>query len=242
MTTAQENLPPDASPGLPFPKYFSALTMPSRQEIARAIFLQKPAFDGITDLVPITLESKIHDNAAGPRTATSVLVCNSLIKMFTGLEVDQAINSTDPFSAEALPSILVTDNVPAIVMDRRESFISLPSITVKETDEIPSNHFTHSILNFSIFPIADPLRRLQEIKRTVRGAGGGVVAVLTWRRFGASEVIHAAQQIVRPNLPPMRLPHPEFLQEGVLEGLVTEVQKRKSPEKECCDGARLGWD
>ncbi|KAK0702390.1 hypothetical protein B0H67DRAFT_650426 [Lasiosphaeris hirsuta] len=78
-----------------------------------------------------------------------------------------------------------------MVTTERDSFVSMLSITVKDMDslkvEVPDNYFTHSILNFSIFTMADPLQCLWEMRRTLRGDGGGVAAVLTWRRFGTSE-------------------------------------------------------
>ena len=81
--------------------------------------------------------------------------------------------------------------------------------------------FTHSITNFSIFTFADALKCLQEIHRTVKV--GGTAVVTTWKRFGVVEVIHQAQKAVRPDLPLMEVPHPEFLEKGYLARQLIEA-------------------
>jgi hypothetical protein len=45
--------------------------------------------------------------------------------------------------------------------------------------------------------MTDPLKCLQETHRTLKD--GGLAAVLTWRRFGAGEVIGPAQRMARPD-------------------------------------------
>ncbi|KAF7560789.1 hypothetical protein G7046_g3359 [Stylonectria norvegica] len=194
--------------GLPFPEYFSALAANYAQSTGNSTRNAFAAvFDDIQALVPITKASVVHDNAAGPGTATSVLVDR----------LDQD---------DKLPQILITDNVPAMDAAARETFQAWPRITASLMDSvsletIPDNHFTHSILNFSVFALADPLKGLQEIHRTLQP--GGLAALLTWKRFGAGAVIHAAQKLIRPDLPPMKTPHPEFLDEGVLAKLAVEA-------------------
>ena len=192
--------------GLPFPEYFSALAAKYSQQTGNSTRDSFAAsLEDIVALAPINKTSVIHDNAAGPGTATSVLV--------------------DNISAVDLPRILITDNVPAMVAGARDSFGSIPTITAVEMDSLKldflDSHFTHSILNFSIFTMAEPLKCLQETYRTLRD--GGVAALLTWRRFGAGEVIHAAQRLVRPDLMPMAIPNKEFMCEGVLAEMVVKA-------------------
>ena len=190
--------------GIPFPEYFSALAATYVKQTGNAT---RDAFAAslpdITALVPITSDSRIHDSAAGPATATSALL-KAVPKGLLGAE-----------------SVLVTDNNPAMVAAAREAF---PTIDVREMDseglEVPDGAFSHSILSFSIFNMGDPLKCIQEMRRTVKE--GGVAAILTWRRFGAGEVIAAAQRMVRPALPAMAIPHKEFMDEGVLEELVVK--------------------
>ena len=207
MAAQQEPIPQSQSEGLPFPKYFSALAANYAQHTGNSTRRSfELAFNDIQAAKPITKESLVHDNAAGPGTATSVLV--------------------DKFSRDELPKILVTDNVPPMIQGAKETFSGWPQIEARLADslnlhDIPADHFTHSILNFSVFAFADPLKGLQEIHRTLKP--GGVAALLTWKRFGAGEIVHAAQALVRPDLPPMKIPHPEFFREGVLKESAIEA-------------------
>lgn len=207
MTSQREPVPQTQSEGLPFPKYFSAIAANYAQhtgDSTRRTFEQ--AFDDIQAINPITKKSLVHDNAAGPGTATSVLV--------------------DKIPADELPTILVTDNVDPMVQAAKDSFSAWPNIEARLADslnlqDIPTDHFTHSILNFSVFAFANYQEALKEIYRTLKP--GGLAAVLTWKRFGAGDIVHAAQALIRPDLPPMRVPHPEFFQEGVLRDSVIEA-------------------
>ncbi|GAB1315507.1 S-adenosyl-L-methionine-dependent methyltransferase [Madurella fahalii] len=193
--------------GIPSAKFFSSLAATYAKQTGnstRDIFVS--SLDAITSLHPITPSSRIHDNAAGPGTAASVLAST--------------------FPAASLPEIVITDSVPAMVSAARDAFASLsPAVTAQEMDShalaFPDAHFTHSLLNFSVFAMADPPRCLREMHRTLRP--GGVAAVLTWRRFAAGALVRAAQAMVRPDLPPMHIPHEEMMAEGVLSKLVVEA-------------------
>ncbi|KAH8888035.1 S-adenosyl-L-methionine-dependent methyltransferase [Thozetella sp. PMI_491] len=195
------------SKGLPFPEWFSAMAANYAKQTGdstRRVF--EACLEDIQAIKPITKDDIVHDNAAGPGTAASVLV--------------------DKLPKDELPTILVTDNVPPMVQAAKDTFKAWPAIETRVLDSlnlegIPADHFTHSILNFSVFTFADPLKGLQEIYRTLKP--DGLAALLVWKRFGAGEVIHAAQALVRPDLPPMKVPHPEFLQEGVLEKHAVEA-------------------
>lgn len=207
MASDQENISKSQSKSLPFPEYFSALAANYAQQTGnstRTAF--NLVFDDLNAIEPITKDSVVHDNAAGPGTATSVLV--------------------DRLPADGLPHILVTDNVPPMVQAAKDSFTSWPTIETRVLDSqnlegIPDDHFTHSILNFSAFTFADPLKGLKEIHRTLKSPG--LAALLVWKRFGAGEVIHAAQALVRPDLPPMKIPNPQFFEEGYLQKISAEA-------------------
>lgn len=189
------------SSALPFPDYFSAMAAnyaKSTGDSTRRIF--EESFDYIQAAAPIESGSVIHDNAAGPGVATSVVV--------------------DKLARNNLPDILITDNVPPMINAAKDSFGRWPQIQARvvdslQLDVVPDDHFTHSILNFSIFTFSDPSKAMREIYRTLQP--GGLAALLTWKRFGAGEVVHAAQALVRPDLPPMAVPHPEFAKEGFLQ-------------------------
>jgi ubiquinone/menaquinone biosynthesis C-methylase UbiE len=228
MPTTQDADAP-RSKGVPFREYFSALASTYAKQTGNSTRnMFAVSLGDITAALPIMSGSRIHDNAAGPGTATSVLI-SSLPATLSSVE------------------ILITDDNPAMVAAAREAF---PTIQVQQMDSLslglPDNHFSHSILNFSIFTMADPVQCLQEMRRTLQE--GGVAALLTWRRFGAGEVARAAQKLVRPDLPPMAIPHEEFMTEGVLaeltveagfeEGDVTVSSKKVVVEGKDLDGLR----
>lgn len=218
MASQKEDFSQSQSKGLPFPEWFSALAANYAQQTGNST---RNAFDLLLDdinaIEPITGGSVVHDNAAGPGTATSVLV--------------------ERLPPDDLPRILVTDNVPPMVQAAKDSFSAWPTIETRLLDSldlegIPDDHFTHSILNFSAFTFADPLKGLKEIHRTLKSPG--LAALLVWKRFGAGEVIHAAQALVRPDLPPMRIPNPQFQEEGYLQKLAAEAGFEPSRMKMSC--------
>ena len=102
-----------------------------------------------------------------------------------------------------------------------------PSVTASVRDSVhpspplPAAHFTHSITNFSVFLFAEPLLALEHVHASLQP--DGLAAVLTWKRFGFGDTVHAAQRAVRPDLPVMPLPGQQFLNEGVLAGLVEKA-------------------
>ncbi|KAF4421225.1 hypothetical protein F53441_14361 [Fusarium austroafricanum] len=195
------------SKDLPFSSFFSAFAATYLQQTGKSTYrVFESAFDEIQKIKPFDKDSVVHDNAAGPGIAALVIA--------------------HKLSDDEVPNILVTDNVPPMVQGAKDSFISWPQIEAKIMDSmdlegIPDNHFTHNILNFSIYTLAEPLKGAQEIYRTLKP--GGLAVISCWKRFGVGELIHAAQAIVRPDLPPVKMPHPEFFQEGVLEKTTSEA-------------------
>ena len=188
---------------LPVPDYFTKLAKHyARQtgDSTRRAFIE--SWDDINALKPITSSSVIHDNAAGPGTAMSVVV--------------------DRLTAagSAVPEALVTDNVAAMVDAAREMFkahggvVAVENMDSQDLGAVPDGRFTHSLLSFSVFLLPDATKALREMRRTLQD--GGVAALLTWKRFGASQVIHAAQRLVRPDGALMALPGKHFMDEGVL--------------------------
>lgn len=196
---------PNPTNSLPFPEYFTLLARNYPQHTANST---RDLFQAVLeDVPPITNDSSIHDNASGPGTAASILI----EKYCT------------PSSG---PRILITDNVPAMIDVAKEDFKSYSTVSTEVLDShrlssIPSDTITHSILNFSIFTFQDPVQCLKEIHRTLQS--GGTAAISTWKRFGIGSVIHAAQKSVRPDLPVMKIPGAEFMQEGYLAEKVKEV-------------------
>ncbi|KAJ5177171.1 uncharacterized protein N7482_003048 [Penicillium canariense] len=192
-------------------QYFTSLSRNySRQtgNSTRAIFASSLGL-----IVPsITSSSVVHDNAGGVGTATSVIL--------------------DSLDQNELPEVLITDNNPGMVAAATDTFKDMNTritATVMDSHDltsIPDAKFTHSILNFSVFLFPDALKALREIHRTLQP--DGVAALLTWKRFGFASVIHVAQSLVRPDLPPMPLPGSHFYNEGVLAKLVIEAGFNKA--------------
>ncbi|CEI67274.1 hypothetical protein FVEN_g5819 [Fusarium venenatum] len=195
------------SKDLPSSSYFSAFAANYVQQTGRStrrVF--EESFEEIQASKPINKDSVVHDNAAGPGIAASVIL--------------------EKLSTKDVPKMLVTDNVPPMVQGAQDSFTSWPQVESKILDSlnlegILDDYFTHNILNFSVFTLAEPLKGLKEMHRTLKLDGLAVISC--WRRFAAGQLIHAAQAIVRPDLPPLKMPHPEFLEPGVLEKTTAEA-------------------
>lgn len=199
-------------PNLPLPDYFSKFAANYVRQTGRSTLnilatvitenVQKSAH-------AITPDSVVHDTAAGPGIGAAALIAS--------LPKDQ------------LPQkVLVSDNVAMMVSAARESLAGspLPDVECKELDSqdlssaVPDNYFTHSINNFSIFTFVRPRDAVRETYRTLRP--GGLAVVTCWRRFAPVFIVHAAQKKIRPDLPLMPTPSPEFYEEGVLQKVVEE--------------------
>lgn len=85
----------------------------------------------------------------------------------------------------------------------------------------PDSTFTTSITNFSIANFQNPLKCLQEVRRTLKPDGLAIVA--TWKRFTVANLVHTAQQAVRPDAQLMKVPGAQFLMEGNLRDLVVKA-------------------
>ncbi|KAK0644129.1 hypothetical protein B0T16DRAFT_447875 [Cercophora newfieldiana] len=193
--------PPKFAPGLPAPTFFSSLATSYTRQTANtthtALSLSLP---DILALHPITPSSIIHDNAAGPGTATTALL---------------------PHLPSPPPSILLTDLTPAMVSAAADTFppSTYRSITTLQLDSVdlsglPRNgEITHSFLNFSLSTISDPAKALREIHHSL--APGGIAVVTTWKRFAGVEIVRATQRSVKPDSEPMPMPWEEFTREGV---------------------------
>lgn len=198
-------------PHLPLPDYFSKFANIYVRQTGHSTL--NILADAITAHVqtsahPVGPDSVVHDTAAGPGIGAAAIVAS--------LPKDQ------------LPKeILVSDNVAMMVSAARESLVAspLPHVDCKELDSqdlssVPDNYFTHSINNFSIFTFVRPADAVRETYRTLRP--GGLAVVTCWRRFAPVFIVHAAQKKIRPDLPLMPTPNPQFFQEGVLQKVVEE--------------------
>ncbi|KAI0401755.1 hypothetical protein F4802DRAFT_401801 [Xylaria palmicola] len=202
---------PIQHPQLPLPDYFSKFSSFYIRQTGHSTLniLSDVIINEIqTSSHPIGPDSVVHDTAAGPAVGAAALVIS--------LPKDQ------------LPKeLLVSDIVPMMVSAARESLTgsSLPYVECKELDSqdlksVPDSYFTHSIDNFSIFTFTNPGNAVKETYRTLRA--GGLAVITCWRRFAPMYIVHAAQQKIRPDLPLMPTPSPEFYEQGVLRKVVEE--------------------
>ncbi|KAI1370439.1 S-adenosyl-L-methionine-dependent methyltransferase [Hypoxylon crocopeplum] len=199
-------------PHLPLPDYFSKFASIYVRQTGNSTLniLAHVITENVqTSAHPIGPDSVVHDTAAGPGIGAAALVAR--------LPKDQ------------LPKeMLVSDNVAMMVSAARESLVAspLPHVDCKELDSqdlssVPDNYFTHSIDNFSIFTFVRPVDAVRETYRTLRP--GGLAVVTCWRRFAPVCIMHAAQKKIRPDLPLMPTPNPQFFEEGVLQKVVEEA-------------------
>jgi ubiquinone/menaquinone biosynthesis C-methylase UbiE len=149
-----------------------------------------------TSAHPIGPDSVVHDTAAGPGIGAAALVAR--------------------LSKDQLPKkMLVSDNAAPMVNAALASLTAspLPDVDCKVLDSqdlasVPNNYFTHSIDNFSIFTFVNPTDAIRETYRTL--SPGGLAVITCWRRFAPMFIVHAAQKKIRPDLPLMPTPSPEF--------------------------------
>lgn len=199
-------------PGLPLPDYFSKFASIYVRQTGQATL--NILADVITSNIqksanPIGPDSIVHDTAAGPGIGAAALVAT--------------------LSGDQLPNeVLVSDNNAMMVAAARDSLASspLPRVDCKELDSqdlssVADEYFTHSIDNFSIFTFVRPVDAIRETYRTLRT--GGVAVVTCWRRFAPVVIVQNAQRKLRPDLPLMPTPGPEFFEEGVLKKRVEEA-------------------
>lgn len=210
-----------AAPGgpaskVPSPEYFTQLAAGYARQTGNssATIFSELIPDIQSSPVPITSSSKIHDIGAGPGTAVSVLFGQSIHPEY----------------------VLISDNNAAMVAAAKHSLSEAASSTAVETKELdaqdlsslPDASFSHNILNFSIFLLADAKGAVQHMHRTLK-PDGGLAVITTWKRFPVSAVIHAAQKSLRPDLPLMPVPGLPFYEEGHLASVVASAGF--SPEK-----------
>ena len=200
---------------IPFPAYFNKLSKIYPRQTGNATFsLFKASIEDLDP--PITASSIVHDNAAGPATAISA-VLNPATTI-----TPQQIHITDSTLGmiEAVTDLISTQKWPTA----KASVMDSHNLT------FPNDMFTHSITNLSIFTFQDGVKCLQEIHRTIQPSAG-VALVSTWKRFAVIEIIHRAQKIIRPDLPLMKIPHPEYMEEGYLAGQMVKAGFEESKIK-----------
>lgn len=179
----------------------------------------------------ITSSSVIHDNAAGPGTATSVLVpwCAARgVAPARILVTDYTPEMVSAFEAHRTASLAAAGPVEAAAWARTESAVLDSQDTASR---VPDGALTHVVDNFSASTLgsrAQQLRGLREARRSLSAAGPRGVAVYTnWRRFPVAELVARAQQLVRGHAWARDHPVPmnggELMREGHLHDMLVEV-------------------
>jgi ubiquinone/menaquinone biosynthesis C-methylase UbiE len=199
-------------PQLPLPNFFSKFASGYATQTGHSTL--KILAGIIADQIqrsdrPIGPHSVVHDTAAGPAIGAAAIVA--------------AIDAAD------LPAeMLVSDSNAMMVQAARESleFSTLPKVECRELDSqnltgVPDNYFTHSINNFNIFAFLRPVDAVRETYRTLRP--GGLALITCWSRFAPMHMVHTAQKAIRPDLPLMPTPSPEFFEDGVLQKVAEEA-------------------
>ena len=174
--------------------------------------------DSTADTLEITSSSIIHDNASGPGTATQVLVEHAT-------------------KADTLPTVVATDYAPGMINHLNNIIasqsaskpawtkVSARVIDSSDLSSIPDDHFTHSISNFSLFTITNPIQSLRETYRTL--APGGTAVVLLWKRYAVQDILARAQDIVKgegyakEHAVPVN--GPQYFEEGIVERQMAEA-------------------
>lgn len=166
----------------------------------------------------LTNQSVVHDNAAGPGTATQVLVHRAA-------------------STKVAPSIIATDYAPNMIHTLEEikaaetttnqawSKVTPLVIDSANLSQFEDGYFTHSINNFSLFTITQAVQSLRETHRTLKS--GGTAAVLLWKRFAIESMLASAQDFVKgegyAKKHAVPLNGPQYFQEGVVKSQLIEA-------------------
>jgi ubiquinone/menaquinone biosynthesis C-methylase UbiE len=197
-----------------FQQYFAAMASKYNYwtgNITRDLLLQY--LEEYGSHLGINKTSKIHDNAAGPGTASEALL---------------------KWLGDS-PSIIATDSVPAMIEALNEIKAKEPTWQSVTTQVVDSHHmpfedltFDFSFVNFSVFVLSEPVAALKEAHRTLKNNGTAIIT--TWKRFGVFSVVRAAQKAIKgaDYESAFQPAGNEFLQEGYLSKIVEEAGWQKS--------------
>ncbi|KAL9052900.1 MAG: hypothetical protein Q9162_005126 [Coniocarpon cinnabarinum] len=192
--------------GRTFTQYFTELAAKYLHSTGNSTYKVIYAFLQEKQPSIVDADSVVSDNACGPCVATAAVVQHL---------------GREPARVEA------TDNVQAMV-DAAEHRVNAMGwkhvkISVMDSHELkfPDETFTVAISNISVTTYTDPYKCLHEMLRTLKPRG--VAIVTAWKRFGASELIHAAQKKVRATAEPMKVPKAEYMREGYLQDVISKT-------------------
>ncbi|KAH0255613.1 S-adenosyl-L-methionine-dependent methyltransferase, partial [Aureobasidium melanogenum] len=197
-----------------FPEYFKKLSSAYSRQTGDSTFNLIYSFlQHLPADVILSEQSIVHDNAAGPGTAT--------IAAMSVLQKEPAKIVVTDFTQGMIDNIQLRidqeqwKNITASVMDSHEL-------------ALPDNTFTLTICNVSTSTFKDSLKCMQEILRTLQP--GGVCINSQWKRFTVKDIIHKAQISIRPDSKLFNMPKAEFLNDGVLRDLMLEAGFAKADQ------------
>lgn len=166
----------------------------------------------------INSSSMIHDNAAGPGTATQ-----ALITYVSSKNLSPTIIATDYASG----MVKALEDIKADAMKKESKWDNVQPRVCNSADlsAFSDNYFTHSINNFSLFTMTNPVKCLSETYRTLKP--GGTAVVLLWKRYAVQDLLADAQDIIKgegyaaANAVPVN--GPQYYEEGVVENQMAEA-------------------
>jgi len=147
------------------------------------------AVDALALMPAVTSNSVVHDNACGPGVVTFLVADKAKAER---LDPMPEIHATD--LAEGM--IKVTE---AGIQKRELKTVKAEVMNSQDLSPFKDNMFTHSITNFVIFALPDPVKAAKEIHRTLQP--GGVAAVTVWKHAGSTALLHRVHKAIRPNDP-----------------------------------------
>ncbi|KAJ4139697.1 hypothetical protein NW768_001039 [Fusarium equiseti] len=151
--------------------------------------LAQHAISFISNLKPVTSESKILDNACGTGIVTDIIVKSG----------------TQP----EIHAVDVAENMVNIASGRFSSHPNVHTgVMPGEELSFPDDTFTHSITNLGLMYFTDADKGAREIARTLRP--DGVAVVTGWTVMGHINIIQEVQAQIRPEDTPFRPPVPDM--------------------------------
>ena len=177
------------------------------------------AENGLQMLPPITSSSVVHDNGCGPGIVTTTILR------------DAAAKGTTP------PKIEATDVAKGMIdllqIEIRKNGWSTVNAQLRDSSDLgcfEDGIFTHSITNFAIFALPDPVKGASEIRRTLKD--GGMALVTVWSEMDNMAILHGAQKAIRPDLPVFNPVSPDWYHDWKVRSVMEEAGFSKVEVKE----------
>ncbi|TDZ38353.1 Methyltransferase tpcH [Colletotrichum spinosum] len=161
--------------------------------------LGEHAISLMTDVKPLTSESRILDNACGTGVVTDIILQSA-----ADANMQPEIHAVD--GAENMVDV-VRRRFPSAVSAVSPSHPNKVHAAVMRGERLrfPDASFTHSVTSLGLMFFTDAGAGAREIARTLR-PDGGVAVVTGWAAMGHVDVIRAVQARIRPDDAPFEPP------------------------------------